>query len=73
MGTKKNISLFDEDINLVVPETTKCGSEFILEGKGYKAERNNRGNLHLIVDIDLPDKLDSKTKKIYEELKKLDK
>ena len=73
LGTKKNINVFDEDINLVIPETTKCGSEFILEGKGYKAERNNRGNLHLIVDIDLPDKLDPKTKKLYEELKKLDK
>ena len=73
LGTKKNINLFDEDISVVVPETTESGYEFILDGKGYKAERNNRGNLHLLVEIDIPKKIDAKTKKLYEELKKIDK
>ena len=62
LGTKKNINLFDEDISIVVPEATTSGQEFVLAGKGYKAERNNRGDLHLVVEIDLPKKIDAKTR-----------
>lgn len=73
LGTKKNINLFDEDINIIIPEATANGKEIVIEDKGYKAERNSRGNLHLFVDIELPEKIDQKTRKVYEELKKLDK
>ena len=73
LGTKKTINLFDEDINIIIPEATANGKEIIIENKGYKAERNSRGDLHLFVDIILPEKLDQKTRKLYEELKKIDK
>ena len=65
--------MFDEDINIIIPEATANGKEIIIEDKGYKAERNSRGDLHLFVDIVLPEKVDQKTKKLYEELKKIDK
>ena len=73
LGTKKNINLFDENISIIIPETTQNGKEIIIEDKGYKAERNSRGDLHLSVVIELPEKIDQKTRKLYEELRKIDK
>lgn len=73
LGTKKNINLFDENISIIIPETTQNGKEIIIEDKGYKAERNSRGDLHLSVVIELPEKIDQKTRKLYEELRKMDK
>ena len=66
LGTKKNINLFDENISIIIPETTQNGKEIIIEDKGYKAERNSRGDLHLSVVIELPEKIDQKTRTIYQ-------
>ena len=72
LGVKKEISLFDESLSLVIPEGTSSGDEFVLKGKGYKSARGARGDLHVIAQISLDKNLDEKSKKIYEELKKAD-
>lgn len=73
LGTKKKINIFDEEVYVAIPESTSSGDEFVIKGKGYKSDRNVRGDLHVTVEVELPKKLDEKTKKVYEELKKLDK
>ena len=57
-----------------IPKQTKDGTVLRLKGKGVKRETQyglSQGNLHLVIRIDIPNKLSSDEKKLLEELLKV--
>ncbi len=71
LGTKKQIELLGENINIIIPEGTSSGEAFKINGKGYRISENSRGNLYVIVKIVIPKKMSDEEKKIYENLRDL--
>ena len=69
LGTKKQIQVLKEDIQIVIPECTSSGEKLVIKGKGYKNGRGNRGDLYIVTKIILPKKMNSAQKQIYETLK----
>lgn len=68
LGTKKEIDLLQEKINIIVPKCTSSGDSLIIKQKGYKDGKGQRGDLHIIIKIVLPNKLSEKEEKIYKQL-----
>ena len=73
LGTKKKISLFDEDINIIVPKCCSSGETIKIAEKGYKDGKGKRGNLQVVTKIVFPKKLNKEQEKEYTKLKELDK
>lgn len=71
LGTKKNISLFGDSINIIVPKCSNSGDNLVVENKGYKNGKGERGNLHIITKIILPDKLSKQQEEIFLKLREL--
>lgn len=71
LGTKKSISLFRDSINIIVPKCSNSGDNLVVENKGYKNGKGERGNLHIITKIILPDKLSKQQEEIFLKLREL--
>lgn len=71
LGTKKNINLFGDSINIIVPRCSNSGDNLVVEHKGYKNGKGERGNLHIITKIVLPDKLSKEQEEIFLKLREL--
>lgn len=71
LGTKKTIKGVDRDIEIKIPEGTLPGEIFKVKGEGVKYNQNTRGDLYIIISIDIPKKLDKKARKLLEELRDL--
>lgn len=61
-----------EEIALKIPSGTKEGQSFRLRGKGLPYKRG-RGDLIITIRIDMPRKLSSEEKELYEKLRELEK
>ena len=60
--------LLGEKESLKVPAGTQSGTVFRFRGKGMpKLNRNSRGDLHVVVEVMVPTKLNSKQKKLLKE------
>ena len=68
LGTRKNIELLGESINVIIPEGTSSGEVFEIRGKGYINSDSSRGNLYVVTQIIIPKKLNNKEKSLYKEL-----
>ena len=68
LGTRKNIELLGESINVIIPEGTSSGEIFEIRGKGYI--NSSRGNLYVVTQIIIPKKLNDKEKALYEQIEK---
>lgn len=65
-------TLDNKKIKLKIPAGTNSGQVFKLKGNGaYHINRNIRGDLLVIVNIDVSKKLSSEEKKLYSELRKI--
>lgn len=71
LGTKKEIEGVDRKITIKIPERTRPGEVFKVKGEGVVYRQNHRGDLFIIVSLDMPKKIDRKVKKLLEELKDL--
>jgi DnaJ-class molecular chaperone len=71
LGTKKKIQGVDREIEIKIPEATKPGEIFRIKGEGVQYNKNTRGDIYVVVSIDIPKKLDKKAKKLLEELRDL--
>lgn len=71
LGTTKEIEGVDRKIKIKIPERTHPGEVFKVKGEGVQYRANQRGDLFIIVSIDIPKKLDKKVKKLLEELQDL--
>jgi molecular chaperone DnaJ len=70
LGTKKEFDGVDKKIEIKIPERTHPGEVFRVKGEGIK-HGNSRGDLFVIVNLDIPKKLDKKARKLLEELRDL--
>lgn len=71
LGTKKTIKGVDRDIEIKIPERTIPGEIFKVKGEGVKYNQTTRGDLYIVISIEMPKKLDKQSKKLLEELRDL--
>ena len=65
VGTTVQIDSLDGKIDLKIPEGTQYGTKFKLKGKGIpKLNQNTRGDMFVVVSIDIPTKLNDAQKDI---------
>jgi molecular chaperone DnaJ len=70
LGTEKEIKTLDGAIKIKIPAGIDSGEILRVRGKGIPDNRGGRGNLLIKVVIKIPKRLDSRIKKIIEELRK---
>ena len=70
LGVEKEIPTLDgEPTPLKIPQGTQPGAEFRIRGKGISHINNGRrGDLRVFVDLQVPQKLNSRQRKLLEEL-----
>lgn len=74
LGTSLVISTLDGEETVEVPSGTQTGQRFRLQGKGMpRLGRRGRGDLFVIVEVQVPGKLSREEKRLYGELLKLEK
>lgn len=73
LGTKKDIRTLDSVITLNVKPGTTTGSKQRIKGKGIKNGTTSRtGDMYIIFEIILPDKLSREQKNLFEKLSNTD-
>jgi len=71
LGCKKDIRTLDSVVTLSVKPGTNTGDKQRIRGKGIKNETTNKvGDMYLIFNVVLPDKLNRNQKELFEELAK---
>ncbi len=69
LGCRKNINLFGEEINIIIPKCCSSGKTLCIPQKGYKNGKGKRGNLYVVTKIVLPEKLSKEQENLYIKLK----
>ena len=70
LGDKVEIETLEGKKKLIIPEATTSGQKFKLKALGVpRLQRSGRGDQYVTVIIDVPKKVDRKTKKLLEDLK----
>ena len=71
LGCKKEIPTLEGNVILTVPAGSKTGEKHRIKGKGLKSPKGySQGDLYVILDVIIPNKLDRKQKKLFEDLSK---
>ncbi len=70
LGEEYEIGTLDGVLKIKIPENVSFGETLRVRGKGVPIGKNQRGDLHIKINIILPKKLSKNAKKIVEELKK---
>ena len=69
LGCKKEVPTLDGSIILNIPAGSQSGDKHRIKGKGLKSPKGRAtGDLYVILDVVIPNKLDRKQKKLFEEL-----
>ncbi len=71
LGTHKEVEGVDKKIEIKIPERTMPGEVFKVRGQGVTYNQSTRGDLYIHITLDMPKKLDKKSKKLLEELSEL--
>lgn len=61
---------FGDEIELRLPPGTQEGTTFAFRGKGQQTRRG-RGDLHVVIHIDIPKRLSREQRELYEKLKNI--
>jgi len=69
LGAEYNIKTLDGNINLKIPAGVSFGEVLRVRGKGVPIDKDGRGDLLVNLNIQTPQKLSKKAKKIIEDLK----
>jgi len=72
LGGKSIIPTLDGDVSINIKPHTKNGDTLRLKGKGLSDQRNNKGDLYILINVDIPDKITKEEKILLEELSKLE-
>lgn len=72
LGGKYKLNLIGETVFIDLPKHLKNGEKVIIENKGYIIENSIRGDLELIINIDIPDNITDREEKLYEQLLKIE-
>lgn len=75
LGGVITVDTLEGKVKLTIPEETKNGSTFRLKGRGLPSMKNSssRGDYYVKTELSLPDTISAKEKKLFEELRKLQK
>ena len=69
LGCKVEIPTLYGNVKLTIPEGAETGDKHRLKGKGIEnLHSGNKGNMYVVINVIIPDKLDKKQKKLFEEL-----
>jgi curved DNA-binding protein len=73
LGGEVRVPTMTGDIVLTIPADTRNGRTFRLGGKGMPRlrQRDQHGDLYAKVEVELPTKLTSRQRELFEELRKL--
>ena len=70
LGGKKEIPTPYGNVTIQIPAGTNTGDKQRLKGKGVENEqKKTKGDLYIIMDVRMPDKISRDQKKLFEELK----
>lgn len=73
LGCKKDVPTLYGNIRLAIPEGSNTGDKHRLKGKGVEdLHSGSKGNMYVVINVVIPDKLDKKQKKLFEELSETD-
>ena len=71
LGCKKDIPTIYGNVELSIPEGTRNNSKLRLKGKGIDSDINNKkGDMYVIINVIIPNKLNKKQKELFKELSK---
>jgi len=68
LGTKKDIDKIDGTIRIKIPAGSNTGDILRIKNEGIKVSEHRRGDMLVIIKIDIPKKVSGKVKKLLEEL-----
>ena len=69
LGAKKEIPTLYGNVKLNIPEGSNTGDKHRLKGKGIEDLHSGaKGNMFVIINVVIPEKIDKKQKKLFEEL-----
>src|SRR5262249_40070721 len=69
LGGEVAVPSLEGPIRIKIPAGTHSGRRFRIPGKGLRLQDGSRGGLYAIVQIDIPQKVDSKLERLFKELK----
>lgn len=73
LGCKKEVPTLYGNVRLAIPEGSNTGDKHRLKGKGVEdLHSGSKGNMYVVINVVIPDKLDKKQKKLFEELNETD-
>ena len=73
LGCKKDIPTLYGTVKLTIPEGASTGDKHRLKGKGVEnLHSGSKGNMYVVINVIIPNKIDRKQKKLFEELDKTD-
>lgn len=73
LGCKKEVPTINGTVILDIDAGSQPGDQLRLRGKGVKdPTRNKKGDMYVVLDVVIPDKLDRKQKELFNELAKTD-
>ena len=73
LGAKKEIPTLYGNVKLSIPEGSNTGDKHRLKGKGIEDLHSGaKGNMYVVINVIIPDKIDRKQKKLFEELSETD-
>lgn len=73
LGCKKEIPTLYGSVKLSIPAGSSNGDKLRLKGKGIEDLRTgSKGNMYVILNVEIPTKLDKEQKKLFEQLSKTD-
>lgn len=73
LGCKKEIPTLYGSVKLVIPAGSQSGDKHRIKGKGIEdLHRGSKGNMYVVIKVVIPEKIDRKQKKLFEDLSKTD-
>ncbi len=69
LGCKKEIPTLNGNVKLTIPEGSSTGDKHRLKGKGIEDIHTGvKGDMYVVLNVVIPNKIDKKQKKLFEEL-----
>lgn len=73
LGTKKEIPTIYGNVKLTIPAGTNTGDKQRIKGKGIEnSKRRTKGDMYIIMDVRIPEKISKEQKRLFEELEETD-
>ena len=73
LGTRVYVKSLDEEIQVYIPQGVQSGENIKIPNKGYKKEKEERGDLIATVKILVPKKMTEQEQKLFEKLEQISK